>query len=310
MNSDLQLNPRVIQVLQKQITEIIKRPPDSVKYVLNESDICDIQADIIGPVETPYYGGVFRCKLVLSSEFPKVPPKGYFLTKIFHPNVSEKGEICVNILKKDWNPSQWMLSSIFEVIRCLLIIPFPESSLNDEAGKLFMENYEEYAKHAKMITDLYAQPRDLTPTTRCTSQPSNGSFDEEFSSEKSLSFSNSSPTKSPGNALVEEAQFTKENLVVEQSISELKLEKSNSIGFTTGGTSSFSNICDDVLTSLTNTQQPSLGGGLLFKKSNSVNVGSGLNNNLMGSSQQVGGGLGLVGNTTKNPNEKIWKKRI
>ena len=27
---------------------------------------------------------------------------GYFLTKIFHPNISKTGEICVNTLKKDW----------------------------------------------------------------------------------------------------------------------------------------------------------------------------------------------------------------
>lgn len=27
---------------------------------------------------------------------------GYFLTKIYHPNVSKSGEICVNTLKKDW----------------------------------------------------------------------------------------------------------------------------------------------------------------------------------------------------------------
>lgn len=79
-------------------------------------------------VGTPYTGGVFRCKLVLSSEFPKVPPKGiwkkrnnltfvgYFLTKIFHPNVSEKGEICVNTLKKDWDPSNWSLQHILEVL--------------------------------------------------------------------------------------------------------------------------------------------------------------------------------------------------
>jgi ubiquitin-conjugating enzyme E2 S len=38
----------------------------------------------------------------------------------------------------------------------LLIIPFPESSLNEEAGKQFMENYEEYFKHAKMMTQTYA----------------------------------------------------------------------------------------------------------------------------------------------------------
>ena len=30
---------------------------------------------------------------------------GYFLTKIFHPNIATSGEICVNALKKDWNPS-------------------------------------------------------------------------------------------------------------------------------------------------------------------------------------------------------------
>ncbi len=27
---------------------------------------------------------------------------GFFLSKIFHPNVSKTGEICVNTLKKDW----------------------------------------------------------------------------------------------------------------------------------------------------------------------------------------------------------------
>jgi ubiquitin-conjugating enzyme E2 S len=29
---------------------------------------------------------------------------GFFLTKIFHPNIATSGEICVNTLKKDWNP--------------------------------------------------------------------------------------------------------------------------------------------------------------------------------------------------------------
>jgi ubiquitin-conjugating enzyme E2 S len=41
-------------------------------------------------------------KLVLGKNFPSEPPKGYFITKIFHPNVSKNGEICVNTLKKDW----------------------------------------------------------------------------------------------------------------------------------------------------------------------------------------------------------------
>ena len=40
---------------------------------------------------------------------------GFFITKIFHPNVSDKGEICVNTLKKDWNNRNWSLYNILEV---------------------------------------------------------------------------------------------------------------------------------------------------------------------------------------------------
>ena len=53
---------------------------------------------------TPYEGGFFKMKLVLGKEFPAVPPQGFFLTKIFHPNVAKNGAICVNTLKKDWKP--------------------------------------------------------------------------------------------------------------------------------------------------------------------------------------------------------------
>lgn len=53
---------------------------------------------------TPYAGGVFRVKLALGKDFPQAPPKAFFLTKIFHPNVAKNGEICVNTLKKDWKP--------------------------------------------------------------------------------------------------------------------------------------------------------------------------------------------------------------
>jgi ubiquitin-conjugating enzyme E2 S len=59
--------------------------------IINESDVADIQADIEGPISTPYEGGVFRCKLTVENDFPTNPPKGHFVTKIFHPNVSEKG---------------------------------------------------------------------------------------------------------------------------------------------------------------------------------------------------------------------------
>jgi hypothetical protein len=38
-----------------------------------------------------------------------------------------------------------------------LIDPNPESALNEEAGRLLLENYEDYAKHAKLITSIHAK---------------------------------------------------------------------------------------------------------------------------------------------------------
>lgn len=96
---------------------------------------------------------------MLESGFPASPPKGYFLTKIFHPNVATpSGEICVNTLKRDWNPTKWSLKNIFEVIKCLLIVPFPESSLNEEAGRQFMEDYDSFCNHARVYTEVHARP--------------------------------------------------------------------------------------------------------------------------------------------------------
>ena len=160
--SQPQINARIIRILWKQQQELLKNCPDYITPIINNEDPLDIQVDIDGPKDTPYEGGTFRVKLFIPSEFPQVAPKGYFMTKIYHPNVSEKGEICVNTLKKDWNPRQWSLYNLFEVIKCLLIVPFPQSSLNEEAGKIFMENYQEYFNIAKLYTKIHATKKVQT----------------------------------------------------------------------------------------------------------------------------------------------------
>lgn len=152
------LAPQVISRLMGEIRDLVKKPSEGITYCDNdETSVSEIYAVITGPEDTPFYGGKFKMKLIISEDYPNSPPQGYFLTKIFHPNISNTGEICVNTLKKDWN-SQVTLNHVLQVIRCLLIVPFPESSLNDEAGKLFMESYDEFAARARIMTDVHAKP--------------------------------------------------------------------------------------------------------------------------------------------------------
>ena len=157
-NNELVLPSQILNALYKQERFLKNNPLPGITFHFNESDITDIQADIEGPVATPYEGGIFRVIIKIPLNFPQVAPKGIFMTKIYHPNISEQGEICVNTLKRDWDPKNWSLSNLFQVIKCLLIIPFPQSALNEEAGKLFMEDYEAFFKHAKMFTTIYAKP--------------------------------------------------------------------------------------------------------------------------------------------------------
>jgi ubiquitin-conjugating enzyme E2 S len=115
--------------------------------------------------------------------------EGWFATKIFHPNVSSAGEICVNTLKKDWK-STYGIEHILVTVKCLLIYPNPESALDEEAGKLLLENYSSYCDRAKLITSVHATPR-TRPVEFDTPSPS-----EASSSTLATGFTSQSSTSS------------------------------------------------------------------------------------------------------------------
>uniref|UniRef100_T1IXY3 Ubiquitin-conjugating enzyme E2 S n=1 Tax=Strigamia maritima TaxID=126957 RepID=T1IXY3_STRMM len=179
------LSPQIIRQVSKELCEMVNDPPEGIKVFMNDEDITDIQAAIEGPSGTPYTGGVFRVKLVLGKDFPSSPPKGYFVTKIFHPNVARNGEICVNTLKKDWK-SDLGIKHILLTIKCLLIVPNAESALNEEAGKLLLEQYEDYSQRARMMTEIHAQaPKSSKDTeTSCSAPKLDGPMAKKHAGDK------------------------------------------------------------------------------------------------------------------------------
>jgi len=152
------LSPETVQSIMRQLKDLMTTPAEGIRVKVNEENITDVIAELDGPTDTPFEGGMFKMRLSLPADYPNNPPKGFFVTKIFHPNIRQpSGEICVNTLKRDWQPTHG-LRHILMVIRCLLIEPFPESALNEEAGKLLLEDYDEYFRRAKMYTSIHAKP--------------------------------------------------------------------------------------------------------------------------------------------------------
>ncbi|KAK0201153.1 ubiquitin-conjugating enzyme/RWD-like protein [Desarmillaria ectypa] len=154
----MSVSPAALRRLMRELLELKKSPPEGIRVQTSDDDMLDVVGLIEGPEGTPYAGGYFRVKFKFTEEFPAAPPKCWFATKIFHPNVSAAGEICVNTLKKDWK-STYGIGHILVTVKCLLIYPNPESALDEEAGKLLLENYQSYCDRAKLITSVHATPR-------------------------------------------------------------------------------------------------------------------------------------------------------
>ncbi|CAM9799327.1 unnamed protein product [Discosporangium mesarthrocarpum] len=104
--------------LRKEILALKKTgPDDDIVLDPSDDDVRLWKAHIRGPQGTPFEGGVFELKVLVGQEYPLVPPTMKFVTKIFHPNIHfDTGEICLDILKKEWSPA-WNLqaSSFFSV---------------------------------------------------------------------------------------------------------------------------------------------------------------------------------------------------
>lgn len=157
--------------LMREVATLRTSPPDGLRIVTNEEDILDIVGIIAGPGEPiASLSAIFHIptdtgpnqrerhmkedtsesssslrrsfrllrRSVSASRivnawlmWPCTVSIGTMLTKIFHPNVSKSGEICVNTLKKDWK-REYGIAHILITVR---VLPCDNGSLMPTVGR-------------------------------------------------------------------------------------------------------------------------------------------------------------------------------
>jgi len=105
-------------------------------------------AIILGPENTPFEDGTFSLILMFDNTYPQNPPKIKFLSEMFHPNIYQSGELCLDMLKNRWSPSYDVLGILVSV-QSLLNDPNIKSPANVEAAELYESNRTEYIKKIK-----------------------------------------------------------------------------------------------------------------------------------------------------------------
>ncbi|CAE7763138.1 UBC2 [Symbiodinium necroappetens] len=86
--------------LIRDLKKLQSDPPQGVSASPAQDDIMSWTAVMFGPDDTPWEGGTFQLEVTFSEEFPTKPPHVRFLTKMFHPNIYNNGEICLDILQE------------------------------------------------------------------------------------------------------------------------------------------------------------------------------------------------------------------
>lgn len=153
----------IIRKLYKQVTE---SNADQSLYDcgLIEDNIFKWKVIIFGPKDTDYEGGMYTAELIFPENYPNKPPVMRFKCKMWHPNISSDGKVCISILhegkdeydyeseQERWKPTHSAETIILSVIS-LLSDPNIESPMNIEAAKMYRENPDEYKRMVRRYAD-------------------------------------------------------------------------------------------------------------------------------------------------------------
>ncbi|OHT04359.1 Ubiquitin-conjugating enzyme family protein [Tritrichomonas foetus] len=122
--------------LQKDIDDL----DSSVKVSFpNPNDLKHFITRII-PDSGLWKGGVFDFDIKIPEEWPIEPPEVSIITRVWHPNLSENGDVCLSLLSEHYTPVI-SISHIIAGLQYLFCEPNPRSPLNNEAAmQMFADN--------------------------------------------------------------------------------------------------------------------------------------------------------------------------
>ncbi|KAJ3318375.1 hypothetical protein HDU76_000848 [Blyttiomyces sp. JEL0837] len=137
--------------IQKELAEISLEPPSNCSAGPKGDSLFEWVATILGPGGSPYTGGIFFLDITFPQDYPFVPPKLVFRTRIYHCNINSKGGICLDILKDNWSPAL-TISKVLLSLCSLLTDPNPHDPLVPSIAQQYLSDRAEHDKTAREWT--------------------------------------------------------------------------------------------------------------------------------------------------------------
>jgi ubiquitin-conjugating enzyme E2 Z len=133
------ISKETINRLVKDVKHIIKNPliDHGIYYIHDDIDMLKGYAMIVGPYETPYFGGFYFFEFTYPNDYPHSPPKVNYCTNgnniRFNPNLYKCGKVCVSLLNT-WRGDQWTSCQSISTVLLTLCTLLCENPLLNEPG--------------------------------------------------------------------------------------------------------------------------------------------------------------------------------
>ena len=162
-----------INRLLKDVKQIIKNPltENGIYYIHDDTDMLKGYAVIIGPSDTPYYGGNYFFEFNYPTDYPHSPPKVKYCTNgngvRFNPNLYTSGKVCVSLLNT-WRGDQWTSCQTISTVLLTLCTLLCNNPLLNEPGVAKnnpdMKDYDEIIQFANIdiaICDIIEKKKSV-----------------------------------------------------------------------------------------------------------------------------------------------------
>ena len=148
-----------INRLVRELKEINDAGLTAIRNVVPDDSNMMRWTGLLLPQSAPYNLGAFKVEILFPAEYPFKPPSITLLTKIYHPNVDEKGQVCLPIVNVDkWKPATKSIQ-VINALTVLIDSPDLQHPTRPEISEEYMKDKSKFLKNAAEFTRNFSETR-------------------------------------------------------------------------------------------------------------------------------------------------------